>query len=106
MFVSRQAAVQPRNGAACGCKPCKATTWVCHIDCLFIFCYAKHVVLQQVAIGRLQATCWPAIIYINPSAHLFMLEDWVSPMNMSVRQFPNFDKVVLHVHLQLHPFIM
>jgi hypothetical protein len=49
----------------------------------------------QAAVGRSQAVFWPAIVYVNPRAHLFTLEDWVSCANISVRQFV---KVILPVH--------
>jgi len=54
----------------------------------------------QAAVGQSQAMFWPAIVYVNPRAHLFTLEDWVSCVNISVRQFV---KVILPVHFQQNP---
>ena len=54
---------------------------------------------QQAAIGRLQAARRRSIIYVNLYAHLFTLEDQVSSVIMSVRQFANFGKVIFPVHL-------
>src|SRR5882757_4339304 len=43
---------------------------------------------------------------MNPYARLFTLEDRVSSVIMSVRQFANFGKVIFPVHLQQNPSIM
>ena len=84
----------------------KRLLW-CVISTLYLcFITLNAFVSQQVAVGWLQAASRPAIIYVNLSACLFMFKDRVSSVNMSVRQFSNFDKVVLPVRLQQNLSIM
>jgi hypothetical protein len=59
------------------------------LGCAILTVYLCFIMLnvfdsQQAAVGRLQATRRRAIIYLNPYAHLFTLEDRVSFAIMSV----------------------